>query len=701
MILIGAASFILMLGGCKKTLDTTKPTIKLNGTDVIYLTVGSPYEEFGFVALDDIDGDITKRVVVDYSNFDSSKPGIYTIAYKVRDKAGNESDVVSRSVIVGDNFAPEIELLGENPVILNVGEEYVEAGFSAKDLDGNDLTEKVVSDAQTSLNMSEPGTYLIRYSCYDLVGQYSLKIRVVYVLHNDIPIVVLKGKGLSPEDPMLYDKGDPTPKRKDPGWNAYDRTDGDISLKVVANYDYDYKGDGTGIFSANVINPSVSPDEIFQIEYYVEDNEGNRSESVYRYCKIVPDATPPILTLKGLPEVVVEVDQFTDHYIEAGVIFSDNMDSGFEAAAPVDNGAGRPKIYMDYSRYDFKTITKGHPRYGDGYRVDYWAEDSNGNASSKISRYIIVTDTTPPIITTAPTTVTYSATGYYAPTVTDNSGESIVANLVGESYDSRKVGTYNLKYRAIDLSGNVAEATVPMVVSAPQLNKGINNGDFEAATGLPNDVQKDYNEGSGMGKAVDWSGLAYVYARGSFHSYQYSDSQYGASGPYKDPGCSADKFHAYVCNDSYLSSNYKISGVSGNAFLFTEMRSVGTLFWFARTWGTLSQSGFRVYRGVTYRLKAKIANGVDNNADDSGYVEVSSYGMSFTSGSSTKEDSMKKNTTRHNGVWEEVILDFIPSEDGTITCSVGKEDRAFANDRDGGWTAIDNVSLQIKDYPRK
>lgn len=701
--LILIAAFSLTIFSCKKNVDTTKPVIKLNGATVIYLTVGSVYEEFGFVALDNIDGDISKRVVVDYSDFDSSKPGVYTIVYRVRDNAGNESELVSRSVVVGNNFAPEIELLGENPVVLNVGEEYVEAGFSARDLDGNDLSDRVTSDVAVSLDTSTPGTYQISYTIYDQLGQYSQKVRVVYVLYNDTPIVVLKGKGVSPEDPMLYDRQDPNPKRKDPGWNAFDRKDGDLTLKVVANYDYDYKGDGTGVFSAAVQNPSVSPDEIFQIEYTVTDSDGNSSEPVYRYCKVVPDATPPVLTLKGAIEVSVEVDQVIDNFVEPGVIFTDNMDASFEAASPVDNGAGKPKIYIDYTRYDYKTITKNHPKYGDGYRVDYWAEDSNGNSSAKISRYIIVKDTTPPVISTAQTSVSYAATGYYAPAVTDNSGENIVAVLVsGESYDSRKVGTYNLTYRAMDVSGNIVEATVPMVVSAPQLNKGISNGNFETAEGLPNDIQDNYDAGSGKGKAVDWNGNIYLYARGSFNNYQYSLSQYGAAGPYWDPNCTKGKrFHAYVCNSSYLSSNYGLSGVSGNGFLFTEARSVGTLFWFARTWGTLSQSGFRVYKDVTYTLKASIANSSSNNADDSGFIEVEGSNMIFTSGGTTHDGVVRKSTSTKNNSFEVVSLDFTPSTDGTITCFIGKKEVAVADGRDGGWTVIDNVSLSIKNYPRK
>lgn len=78
--------------------DTTAPIIKLNGKSELTLYVGNKYNELGFVATDNHDGDVTQNVVVD-GTVDSSKEGNSTITYKVTDTSGNEA-VTQRKIIV-------------------------------------------------------------------------------------------------------------------------------------------------------------------------------------------------------------------------------------------------------------------------------------------------------------------------------------------------------------------------------------------------------------------------------------------------------------------------------------------------------------------------------------------------------------------------------------------------------------------------
>ncbi len=73
--------------------DVTKPEIKLNGSNVIYLTVGDQYNELGSVASDNCDGDISSSVVIS-GKVDTSKIGTYTLTYSVVDKKNNSSSVV-------------------------------------------------------------------------------------------------------------------------------------------------------------------------------------------------------------------------------------------------------------------------------------------------------------------------------------------------------------------------------------------------------------------------------------------------------------------------------------------------------------------------------------------------------------------------------------------------------------------------------
>lgn len=72
--------------------DDEKPTILLDGDKTVYLKLGSNYEEMGYVAIDNCDGDITKKVKIDGS-VNTNKEGVYTLTYSVKDSNNNESSI--------------------------------------------------------------------------------------------------------------------------------------------------------------------------------------------------------------------------------------------------------------------------------------------------------------------------------------------------------------------------------------------------------------------------------------------------------------------------------------------------------------------------------------------------------------------------------------------------------------------------------
>ena len=78
--------------------DKTNPSIELVGSDVSYLYVGDNYNELGYKAIDNCDGDITGKVKVS-NNINTNKVGDYSVTYTVSDKANNTYEVV-RKVIV-------------------------------------------------------------------------------------------------------------------------------------------------------------------------------------------------------------------------------------------------------------------------------------------------------------------------------------------------------------------------------------------------------------------------------------------------------------------------------------------------------------------------------------------------------------------------------------------------------------------------
>ncbi len=85
--------------------DPIPPQITLAGDSSITLSYGKKYEEPGFSAFDNCDGDITDRVKIT-GTVDSNKAGTYKIYYTVTDRYGN-SDTQVRTVRVKARILPK------------------------------------------------------------------------------------------------------------------------------------------------------------------------------------------------------------------------------------------------------------------------------------------------------------------------------------------------------------------------------------------------------------------------------------------------------------------------------------------------------------------------------------------------------------------------------------------------------------------
>ena len=156
-------------------VDVTAPVITLLGTGEMELDNGTVYEEPGFAAADDCDGDLTSLVSVEGS-VDSDVPGTYTVFYTVADAAGNTT-TAQRTVIVKDMTPPVLTLLGDEVVEMTIGYEFEEPGFTAIDNSDGDLAEQVV--VETDLNIYLPGTYTVTYTVTDAAGNTATATRSV------------------------------------------------------------------------------------------------------------------------------------------------------------------------------------------------------------------------------------------------------------------------------------------------------------------------------------------------------------------------------------------------------------------------------------------------------------------------------------------------------------------------------------------
>lgn len=162
------------------TVDLTPPTI--SGRDRITLTEHDSLPDFmtGVTAVDEIDGDLTQLLAVDYSSVQKGVPGTYRAYYTVTDSAGNEAKY-DRIILIQDTTPPSITL-SQRSVNFTVGDgkpDY-KSLVSADDSADGDLTSKVSID-DSDVDYSTPGTYEVKYKVRDSsdnVTEKTIKVTV-------------------------------------------------------------------------------------------------------------------------------------------------------------------------------------------------------------------------------------------------------------------------------------------------------------------------------------------------------------------------------------------------------------------------------------------------------------------------------------------------------------------------------------------
>ena len=150
--------------------DSVFPEIILAGDPSMLTPFGETYQEEGFTAKDNYDGDITARVIR-HETAD-------LVTYTVTDTAGNMT-TVTRQIRYGDSIPPEMILKGEQHVVIKAGESYIDPGCTAKDnMDGN-LTSGIIPEGTIDFYM--PGTYELTYTVTDASGNEGMIVRTVEV----------------------------------------------------------------------------------------------------------------------------------------------------------------------------------------------------------------------------------------------------------------------------------------------------------------------------------------------------------------------------------------------------------------------------------------------------------------------------------------------------------------------------------------
>ncbi len=95
--------------------------------------------------------------------------------------ANELSSSAQQMITVMDTTPPNITLLGDNPLTLEVGGRYIEPGATAVDDMAGDLTDSIVIDA-TDLDTNQVGTHTVTYTVADPMGNEAQESRSVRVL---------------------------------------------------------------------------------------------------------------------------------------------------------------------------------------------------------------------------------------------------------------------------------------------------------------------------------------------------------------------------------------------------------------------------------------------------------------------------------------------------------------------------------------
>ncbi len=153
---IGTKKFTATETRSVEVVDSIAPVIELKSIEGHYTLPGHSYEEEGYTATDNYDGDITAKVV-----FEEKDGKIY---YSVADSSGNKHEVV-RDIFYDDPIPPEIKLLGDGDIIIAEGGSFKEPGYEAVDNVDGVLTDKVTVSG--SVNTEKEGEYTLTYSVTD------------------------------------------------------------------------------------------------------------------------------------------------------------------------------------------------------------------------------------------------------------------------------------------------------------------------------------------------------------------------------------------------------------------------------------------------------------------------------------------------------------------------------------------------------
>jgi len=384
-------------------VDTQGPSMTLIGNAHLTLKISTPYEELGATALDLVDGDVSSSVQINGA-VDSLVLGDYSVTYTVTDSRGNSSSVV-RTVQIVALHAPVISLNGGD-VVLEAGAVYQDAGTTAVDDLGNDLSANIV--VSTTLNTALPGVYTVLYQVSDSFANAAELSRRVTVLDRTPASFSLLGSAN-----VTLEAGQPY---QEAGVLAQDVVDGDLSSSTVQ--------------ISGQVNSALPGS--YHLSYLVSDAAGNLSVLLQRTVVVV-DTTAPLLIAPADLTVVTTTLLTAIDIGQASV--SDLFPVTLSHDVPTDFHLG-------------ETV------------VTWTAIDFYGNQSQAQQRVTVLDQVAPDLSLLGENSLSliqgelYQEPGFEA--LDQVEGDLSAAVQVSGQVDSSIAGIYTLRYDVSDSSGNAA-----------------------------------------------------------------------------------------------------------------------------------------------------------------------------------------------------------------------------------------------------
>ena len=297
-----------------------------------------------------------------------------------------------------------------------------------------DKTELVLTDSATTANA---WTDSFKVSATAVIGKTRMRISLTspysfhlacgnrnigevedYVINilPDLTPPVIKLKGGSMDTMDIYTSW------QDPGFEANDAVDGDLTSMVVVTNDIDTATLGE-----------------YTVTYKVVDGNGNTA-TVQRTV-VVSDISMPMVTLIGEDTSYVHVG---GTFNDLGATVSDNYDTNVKVVTSGTVNTGKVGVYKQF----------------------YCATDIFGNGPSCVERVVVVFDSIPPVITlrgnSKEQVEVFSKYEDALYDVVENDEYTVTTSGTWEGTDS--VGIFTLIYTATDNSGNMSKATREITV---------------------------------------------------------------------------------------------------------------------------------------------------------------------------------------------------------------------------------------------